>query len=123
MYPRLLYSILERRKYSGISVISSINDGVLCPFRYNHRGIYWFVLLEKTKFVSVWIPSIVDSVMTLLIYREKILLNGHLYIFALSSDAIKAFSLNNFNYFYERIVYSFSLAGGDLIIPGRVIWK
>lgn len=37
-------------------------------------------LLEKKKFVSVWIPSIVASLMTLLMYLgEMILLNGHLY--------------------------------------------
>ncbi len=39
-------------------------------------------LLGKRKFVSVWIPSIVASVMTLLMYiGEMILLNGHLYSF------------------------------------------
>jgi len=38
-------------------------------------------LLEKRKFVSIWIPSITASVMTLLMYiGEMILLNGHLYI-------------------------------------------
>lgn len=37
-------------------------------------------LLEKRKFISVWIPAITASVMTLLIYiGEMILLNGHLY--------------------------------------------
>lgn len=39
-------------------------------------------LLDKNKFVSVWIPSIVASVMTLLMYvGELILLHGHLYRF------------------------------------------
>lgn len=39
-------------------------------------------LLEKSRFVSVWIPAIVASVMTLLMYiGEMILLNGHLYSF------------------------------------------
>lgn len=39
-------------------------------------------LLGKRKFVSVWIPPIVASVMTLLMYiGEMILLNGHLYSF------------------------------------------
>lgn len=39
-------------------------------------------LLGKSKLVSVWIPSIVSSVMTLLMYiGEMILLNGHLYRF------------------------------------------
>lgn len=39
-------------------------------------------LLGKRRFVSVWIPSIVASVMTLLMYiGEMILLNGHLYSF------------------------------------------
>lgn len=37
-------------------------------------------LLEKRKLVSVWIPAISASVMTLLMYiGEMILLNGHLY--------------------------------------------
>ncbi|MDE6635533.1 MAG: hypothetical protein K2K09_02875, partial [Lachnospiraceae bacterium] len=37
-------------------------------------------LLGKRKFVSIWIPSIVASVMTLLMYiGEIILLHGHLY--------------------------------------------
>lgn len=39
-------------------------------------------LLEKRKFVSIWSPSIVASVMTFLMYiGEMILLNGHLYNF------------------------------------------
>lgn len=39
-------------------------------------------LLGKRKFVSIWIPSIVASVMTLLMYiGEMILLHGHLYRF------------------------------------------
>lgn len=39
-------------------------------------------LLEKRKFVSIWIPSMVASVMTLLMYiGEMILLHGHLYRF------------------------------------------
>lgn len=39
-------------------------------------------LLGKSKFVSVWIPSITASVMTLFMYiGEMTLLNGHLYIF------------------------------------------
>ncbi len=39
-------------------------------------------LLEKRKFVSIWIPSIAASVMTLLMYiGEMILLNGYLYSF------------------------------------------
>ena len=39
-------------------------------------------LLEKRKFVSVWIPSIIASVMTLFMYiGEMILLHGHLYSF------------------------------------------
>lgn len=39
-------------------------------------------LLGKRKFVSIWIPSIVASVMTLLMYiGEMILLHGHLYSF------------------------------------------
>lgn len=39
-------------------------------------------LLGKRKFVSIWIPSIVASVMTFLMYiGEMILLNGHLYSF------------------------------------------
>ncbi len=39
-------------------------------------------LLGKRKFVSVWIPSIIASVMTLLMYiGEMILLNRHLYSF------------------------------------------
>lgn len=39
-------------------------------------------LLKKSKFASVWIPFIVASVMTLLMYIcEMILLNGHLYSF------------------------------------------
>lgn len=39
-------------------------------------------LLDKDKFISVWIPSIVASVMTLLMYvGEMILLHGHLYRF------------------------------------------
>lgn len=38
-------------------------------------------LLEKRKLISVWIPAISASVMTLLMYiGEMILLNGHLYI-------------------------------------------
>lgn len=37
-------------------------------------------LLDKRKFVSIWIPSIVASVATLLMYiGEMILLHGHLY--------------------------------------------
>lgn len=39
-------------------------------------------LLGKRKFVSIWIPSIAASVMTLLMYiGEMILLHGHLYRF------------------------------------------
>lgn len=39
-------------------------------------------LLEKRKFISIWIPSIVSSMMTFLMYiGEMILLNGHLYSF------------------------------------------
>lgn len=39
-------------------------------------------LSGKRKFLSIWIPSIVASVMTLLMYiGEMILLNGHLYSF------------------------------------------
>ena len=39
-------------------------------------------LLEKQEFISIWIPSIVSSVMTFLMYiGEMILLNGHLYSF------------------------------------------
>ncbi len=39
-------------------------------------------LFEKRKFISIWIPSIVSSVMTALMYiGEMILLNGHLYSF------------------------------------------
>lgn len=39
-------------------------------------------LLEKRWFISVWIPAIVSSAMTLLMYiGEMILLNGHLYSF------------------------------------------
>ncbi|MDE7252772.1 MAG: hypothetical protein K2O32_07515 [Acetatifactor sp.] len=39
-------------------------------------------LLKKRKFVSIWIPSIIASVMTLLMYiGELILLHGHLYSF------------------------------------------
>lgn len=39
-------------------------------------------LLEKRKLVSIWIPSIIASVMTLLMYiGEMVLLNGHLYRF------------------------------------------
>lgn len=39
-------------------------------------------LLKKSRFVSVWIPAIVASVMTLFMYiGEMILLNGHLYSF------------------------------------------
>lgn len=39
-------------------------------------------LLEKQKFISIWIPSIVSSMMTFLMYiGEMILLNGHLYSF------------------------------------------
>lgn len=39
-------------------------------------------LLEKRKFLSIGIPSLVASFMTLLMYiGEMILLNGHLYIF------------------------------------------
>lgn len=39
-------------------------------------------LLGKLKFISIWIPSIVASVMTFLMYiGEIILLNGHLYNF------------------------------------------
>lgn len=39
-------------------------------------------LLEKRKLVSVWIPSIVSLLMTLLMYiGEMILLHGHLYSF------------------------------------------
>lgn len=39
-------------------------------------------LLKKRKFVSIWIPSIIASVMTLLMYiGELILLHGHLYRF------------------------------------------
>ena len=39
-------------------------------------------LLEKQKFISIWIPSIVASVMTLLMYiGEMILLHGYLYSF------------------------------------------
>ncbi|MCH5209052.1 MAG: hypothetical protein J1F04_09210 [Oscillospiraceae bacterium] len=39
-------------------------------------------LLEKRKFISVWIPAIVSFAMTLLMYiGEMILLNGHLYSF------------------------------------------
>ncbi|MDE6567580.1 MAG: hypothetical protein K2K70_07600 [Lachnospiraceae bacterium] len=37
-------------------------------------------LLDKRKYVSIWIPSMVASVMTLLMYiGEMILLHGHLY--------------------------------------------
>ncbi len=39
-------------------------------------------LLGKSKFISVWIPSIAAAVMTFLMYiGEMILLNGHLYRF------------------------------------------
>lgn len=39
-------------------------------------------LLGKQKFVSIWLPSIAASVMTLVMYiGEMILLNGHLYRF------------------------------------------
>jgi len=39
-------------------------------------------LLEKSKLISVWVPSIVASAMTFLMYvGEMILLNGHLYSF------------------------------------------
>lgn len=39
-------------------------------------------LLGKQRFISIWIPSIVSSVMTFLMYiGEMILLNGHLYSF------------------------------------------
>ena len=39
-------------------------------------------LLGKQKFISIWVPVIVASVMTLLMYiGEMILLNGHLYCF------------------------------------------
>ena len=39
-------------------------------------------LFGKRKYISIWIPSIVASVMTLLMYiGEMILLNGHLYSF------------------------------------------
>lgn len=39
-------------------------------------------LLGKRKFISIWIPSIISSVMTFLMYiGEMILLNGHLYSF------------------------------------------
>ena len=39
-------------------------------------------LLEKRRLVSVWLPAIVSSAMTLLMYiGEMILLNGHLYSF------------------------------------------
>ena len=39
-------------------------------------------LLEKRKFISVWVPAIISSAMTLLMYiGEMILLNGHLYSF------------------------------------------
>ncbi len=39
-------------------------------------------LLEKRKFVSIWIPAISSSVMTFLMYiAEMFLLNGHLYRF------------------------------------------
>lgn len=39
-------------------------------------------LLGKRRFVSVWVPAIVSSAMTLLMYiGEMILLNGHLYSF------------------------------------------
>lgn len=39
-------------------------------------------LLEKRKFISIWIPSIVSSLMTFLMYiGEMIILNGHLYSF------------------------------------------
>lgn len=39
-------------------------------------------LLGKRQFVSIWVPSIIASVMTLLMYiGEMILLNGHLYSF------------------------------------------
>lgn len=39
-------------------------------------------LLEKRKLISVWIPAIVSSAMTLFMYiGEMILLNGHLYSF------------------------------------------
>lgn len=43
-------------------------------------------LLGKRKCVSIWIPSIIASVMTLLMYiGEMILLNGHLYSFGTES--------------------------------------
>lgn len=39
-------------------------------------------LLEKKKFISIWVPSIIASVMTLIMYiGEMILLNWHLYSF------------------------------------------
>jgi len=39
-------------------------------------------LLGKRKFVSIWIPAVSSSVMTLLMYiAEMVLLNGHLYSF------------------------------------------
>lgn len=43
-------------------------------------------LLGKRKFVSIWVPSIVASVMALLMYiGEMILLHGHLYSLAKDS--------------------------------------
>lgn len=39
-------------------------------------------LLEKRKFISIWVPAIVSSAMTLFMYiGEMILLHGHLYSF------------------------------------------
>ena len=39
-------------------------------------------LLEKRRFISVWVPAIISSAMALLMYiGEMILLNGHLYSF------------------------------------------
>ena len=39
-------------------------------------------LLKKSRFTAVWIPGIIASAMTLLMYiGEMILLNGHLYIY------------------------------------------
>ena len=60
-------------------------------------------LLDKRKFVSIWIPSMIASVMTFLMYiGEMILLHGHLYSFG------ERFIFNS--------IYGIVLAPVDLLI-------
>ena len=64
-------------------------------------------LLGNRKIISLWIPSIIASAMTLLMYiGEMILLNGHLYSFG------TGFMFNS--------ISGIVLAPIDVIVGGRV---